>query len=624
MASASVDGALSADPDDAGPVDTSDIGPAEGQGAQPADDMLELDPHRGHCFLGEDEQGRFFVTDVRTLESKPCPVGQGWVLTFDENGFGAVTSTDADDVLVLEDWLGQSVYQNSSGAKVVMRKSRPSSLRPIAAWKQGYEEWSIICRGSAMIGEARLPCFKLAFPRQDSVWFVECGALYPMLQLKCYSGEASKWVYESMASWLKLTGDYGMRDQAMRSIQGLGVDPAMSDTMRFLARPAMSLKALICLLWRWSGSPPQLGGFRADVSKGLALSLARRLLEGICGADTGVPFDIPVSFDARWECNFPRPSKLSDGIVFIVDSAGRMDVSAWRDELDAGEVSPRHTKVKWWKVCADCGGDGGKVPLADMLQHKSFAQKAFFPFFGQLLYAIADRGERVLSVSTHGQGSGAILRAEAATLSPNDPRQVDRDLLRHVAVVQQATSGQLNISITSDKASVRGVSLLEAMVLIPQACGVPHVPPSPAIPMLLHPLDFFCRRLVYTPLSWCIPPVLGVYDPVGRREHLDLGGRKNAETSSTISKMTDLGVYGSWGGGSKKVGFWGIHQPGAGFCRSRSSRPPSGLVTGVFLGEKSPRQTWRLRAPSPRTRWWPRSARRRPSQRPRRRDTRAT
>lgn len=440
--------------------------PATPEGDGKSESTMELAPPWRCCFLDEDERGRWFVTDLRTLETKLCPARQ-WVMTFDDDGFGAITC-------------------------------------------MAYSQWFVYVRGSKLLGEVSLPSFKLDFPRQNSTWFIESGALYSLLQLKCYSGEVSKWVYESMSSWLRCTGEYGMRDQAMRSIQGLGAEAAIVDSMRVLPRPAMSLKALLCLLWRWCGCNAQQGGLKGQDSKGCAHSLVFSVMQGICQADLGSPFEVCIFLDAKWECSWPRPQK-GDCLVFLVSTDGRMDVGAWRDEMDVGQVSPRNIKSKWWAFVDACVGEDDAMLLTDLFQHRADSQKLFLPFFGQILHALADRGERVLSASAQRDAPLGLLRAEAAPTSTSDPRHVDRDLMRHVVSCHQATAGARNISITTDKASVRGVPLQnslvilpnnEAMVLVPQAVVCPRMPGGSILPPR--------HQLIFSVRPWCIEPVLGV------------------------------------------------------------------------------------------------------------------
>lgn len=168
-------------------------------------------------------------------------------------------------------------------------------------------------------------------------------------------------------------------------IQGLGVGAALSDVVRFLPRPSLSLGALLCLLFRWFGLSAQQGGLRSLGSRHRALSLALALLEGIAVVEGVSAFELSISFDASWACRLPIPTKLVDSMSFVVGKRGFIGVSDLRDEVLDGHLPNRHMKMRWLNLMMnDCLQDGHRPPPAELLPHKDLGSKSHHPFFGQL------------------------------------------------------------------------------------------------------------------------------------------------------------------------------------------------------------------------------------------------
>ena len=66
---------------------------------------------------------------------------------------------------------------------------------------------------------------------------------------------------------------------------------------------------------------------------------------------------------------------------FVVDAAGNMDVSVWRDDVRSGNLRRRSEMVRWFAVVQSIGGEEGSVNLVDLLQQKHYSNKEYSSLF---------------------------------------------------------------------------------------------------------------------------------------------------------------------------------------------------------------------------------------------------
>lgn len=474
---------------------------------------LELMPHDGQVFL-DMTPGGLVVTHMQTLASKLAPSGHHWQLQCDD-GFAALSAPTTDEVVLLEEWLTLQLYANAAGELVVMPLGGAScaSARSLKVWMTSYTGFSGIWASETLFPDLTLPMFRLDFPRQGSSWWFDALSFFKLLSLNSYMGQASKWCFESAPSWLRLLARYGMQRQVMRSTQGLSSAPGLDDD-RFLPKPAVSLRGMLCLLWRWASCSAQNGGLRADTARAKAMALALALVDGILSVELPTPFVITFVFDAAWGCRSPRPP-ISDGASSQceVTPEGLLDIRNWRDDVTAGAFRKKDLQSKWFALFGETGEAEGFASIADLLQRKEFGDKDFLSFYAQLVCALAEKGEQILNACLTTASASWVVRAVAGDSKPNHPRHVDHELAVYVGAAKRATAGEQHISLAVDKAVVEGLSLQNAVlampsnlafVLAPGVCGCQGAgarrspPPPPARG------NFVCRLKMLGVYGWVL------------------------------------------------------------------------------------------------------------------------
>lgn len=291
-----------------------------------SDSEFDLVRHEGKVFLDR-ISGAAIITHTATLEQKTLPADHDWLLTF-VDGFGALSADTSDQVLLLEHRLDKRLYFNESAGFVIVPDGASSltGATSLSQWQRSYSEYTTTWSSSSLFADISLPFFRLSYPRQGSSWFVDPSCFYKLLSMTSYMGQASKWVFESMNRWSTMLQKYGMRDQVMKSSAGVSAQEA-PDISRFLPRPALSLRATLCVLWRWSCGSAKDGGLRAEEGRTKALSLAMAMIDGIVRTELPENVDITIDFNLDWKIMRPRPQVMKDPLVLHLSPGGHLDIS---------------------------------------------------------------------------------------------------------------------------------------------------------------------------------------------------------------------------------------------------------------------------------------------------------
>ena len=325
-----------------------------------------------------------------------------------------------------------------------------------------------------------MPAIKLSWPREGSVFFLDIQPFYEKLKMTGYDGLGSKWCYDCIPGWTKALAAYNMGGQILKSNVSTKREEVLSRVDRFLPRPAFSVRAGLCLLWRWSKDSVQHGGIRHGVARNLALNYAINMTQDICNRPPELPvFKLTIEFTEDWTDSHPRPHVPVHPMTFEVSDDGycTMDLSEWAGQVLNNELANDCPKVVWWKAVKNLMGDDHVVSLIDVLQGKAMVEKEHKVFISQLLFQLSMRAEYVLRASLGGTGSSWAVRADVVDQDPaRDIRKMDLRLALHVAAAKVATEGHQHFSISHDKAFVKGLSLQNAAFVLPTNMGAVMIP----------------------------------------------------------------------------------------------------------------------------------------------------
>lgn len=405
------------------------------------------------------------ITHIGTLEQKTLPGAHRWQLTF-VNGFGAASSETSDEVLLLETWLDKQVYVNESSGSVILPDgaSSISAATSLMQW-QRRSEYTTTWSSSSLFGDFSMPFFRLSYPRQGSTWFVDAACFYKLLSMTSFTGQASKRVFKSTGRWASMLQKYGMLEHVVKSSAGVSAHEP-PDAERFLPRLAVSLRAAFGLRWRWSSRDANDGGLRNEEGRAKALSLAMAMVDGVVSTEIPEKIDITIDFNLDWKVRWPRPQIMKDPMRLHRSPGGHLDITEWRDIVEAAEIPRNDVKRKWYSCLRGLDVGSGSVSICELFLQQEFFSKDFSAFYGQLLCALGERGERVLTKSLSSKSDSWPLRASRVERS-NDARLVDQELSVYIDATKRATLGQQHISLAVDKAVVKGLSLQNGVLALP-------------------------------------------------------------------------------------------------------------------------------------------------------------
>lgn len=164
--------------------------------------------HAGRLFIDRDFDGKFFLTDTLSLESKQLPTEGGpWdVVVHPDTGRGVVFSENSDPIVV-DEFMAKSVYQMCEGGDLVLVESEGGGNfreRRMSELSVRLREAKVHLQTGATKSTAELAMFVFLRERAGgSRVYVSVTGLYSVLKLDQYKGQASKWFYSQHKNWDK-------------------------------------------------------------------------------------------------------------------------------------------------------------------------------------------------------------------------------------------------------------------------------------------------------------------------------------------------------------------------------------------------------------------------------------
>lgn len=442
-----------------------------------------LEPHEGHVFLDMGSDNHQVLTNVLIMKRYIAPVeGHPFELVFD-SGFGMLVSIGSEIVHFLEERFSERVYNvngeliifevvMSDGKEEVQQSSLSDRMR-----EHQCRNYRIILGDDAQDFEV----FTVRRPRGSARLMWGVFDMYKYLGLGCYSGQPSKWAYNSFASWDKALSQHGLNGCIIRSWQGLSVEAALKETEHILPRPAIGTMGLLVMRRRWAQKHVRRGGLRDSIGRERSGVLLRGLVAGASIA----PFAISLEVTFNWEFAWPRPQPSCEPVLTLkVDRRGLVDVGEWRrlaqENKEYGFQLPAAARV-WYAAIEHLVSDNGLVILAEIFLSPQVAEDdRCNSFVGQLARIVGERIEMTYFRSLDMEGCEWPLRCEEVDDEGDwSLRSIDRACTNHVYASRCASKAFKVMGLAIDQFSARALDLCNACFALPDGVAFEALPQAP-------------------------------------------------------------------------------------------------------------------------------------------------
>lgn len=301
------------------------------------------------------------------------------------------------------------------------------------------------------------------------VLFFCLHSLYTALRLVSFKNCPSKWSYNGVAGWSQAMFELGFSDQFLLSFAGLDRAAAMESTSRFLPTPSCSALALLALLVRWAYNLPTRGGMRDEQGRSQAKLLVAALFS--CCAAPGGTWHLSVVITQVWSCRWPRPPVGGHTDLLPVDADGFVDISLWRDRIESA-VLPRGDPLRqWWKSMENATTTDGRAKLLDFVVAASRSASCK-SLFAQLIWGVANQVQEVLlNTDSPSELVGRLVLHGASDFRPN-AKAGDFHLARYIEAGAAQIGQPMQLSLVTDKAQVKGLSLSNCIAVTSDNYGV--------------------------------------------------------------------------------------------------------------------------------------------------------
>lgn len=420
--------------------------------------------HQGVVFVDPlPGKAKMVVTNVCTQEQREID-GTGWFIECSPEGYGCLASRDAPEVYLLEDFLRLQVFVDADGNRFI-KDGPDSEPAPMSNDWRRYEP-----------GEARLPHgptaakssmqFYRLHKLSGGMRFMWClTSVYHRMGLKCFKKYPSKWAYEGFSPWKAYLTSMGFPAiHLMLSVVGLSICDAASSLCRFLPTAAASTLAILALLVRWSVCGANRGGMKDDSARRAASEFFKAFVSWANqqGATWSLVLDL---VDDHWRCTWPRPQPAAEQFVLHVDDEGGIDLNSWEHTILAANLAKGHPLRRWFHAL----NASAAIPMnvAELLE-RSCSSAACQGLFPQVLWQTACRVDSAVEASLGaGYGGPCVCSLTGADALWGSAKEVDYNLAKYLASCQTNFCKPQFMSLATDKASVRGLSLSNTVAVMP-------------------------------------------------------------------------------------------------------------------------------------------------------------
>ena len=182
----------------------------------------------------------------------------------------------------------------------------------------------------------------------------------------------------------------------------------------------------------------------------------------------GGVWELAVEFAHEWACKWPRPTFPEEEVLrFSIDSDLAVDITKWQELIAEEQLIPRgHAIRKWWKSLGLASLDEGCSPQLDHLLIASLKKQELASLASQVLWQIALRFDSQVMADNPCKTNLATKGTAEQDLR-DDSRKVDLQLARYIESCKVAIGKPLFFGLACDKASVKGMTLSNAVGVSP-------------------------------------------------------------------------------------------------------------------------------------------------------------
>lgn len=372
---------------------------------------------------------------------------------------------------MIEDLLKLQLYKTMEDRLMVLERGLESNKTwsltdALRQYRSGTCRWSY-----APVHTAELSFCTVVIPRGGCRFFFSAAEVYKQLGLSSYKGSPSKWIYEMAKAWQRHLTAMGFNDWLLHSPAGEAVNDALNSTTHFLPWIGISTLALVVVYVRLVHPVKQRGGLSAAPQR----SHCQGILEGMLTQLAGAKFEglgdwqIPIVWLFIWKNRWPEPSPHAPDVLLEVTSDGIVDLGPWVD--CASRLPPRSSSLarRWFDITERFGRRCHLVTLLLAVGHAD-ADKRTTGLFAQLVKQVAQRFETVAKHLAKGEpadmtASDLEVRFHDAADQIQTPRDVDVLLIRHVGSSKQILRAAPFLSMSMDKAWIRGLNLFNGVLV---------------------------------------------------------------------------------------------------------------------------------------------------------------
>jgi hypothetical protein len=441
-------------------------------------------PHAGYVHLDRACNGVWQVSHMVTQETKNLPEGD-WSVVFDEDGYGCAIDISKDDgtPIFFDELLHAQLCEDFAGRLVIVQGL---GYRATAHFLLDRERR--YCEGTTSVPygishAASLDFMFVEHKREGCRILWKLQDLYPLLGLHTYSGQSSKWVWTSMATWTSFWERFGYMDPVVRSPQGETVAAAVDSRTHFAPWSACTTPALISLLARFTSTTTQAGGLSSADQR----SEARSLLTGLLATGTGtksllpVRWTIPIRFSTCLVASWPRPETLEADIHLVVCANGEIDLREWASLVQAAD---KRSLMSQWFVNV-FSGRFSTISLTELVVRVCRYRKGV-SLASQVLWHVATYIDAKVATTARDYSKRPAKKQgvfHATFVNEADrafaPREVNLALSRFLNGCRTACENQQYFAVNTDKAEVKGLRLSNGGLVLNDNVAFP-LPPQVA------------------------------------------------------------------------------------------------------------------------------------------------
>lgn len=233
----------------------------------------------------------------------------------------------------------------------------------------------------------------------------------------------------------------------------------------------LSVWALLALFVRWAFFSEARGGMKKVDHRLAPQQLLQVLFDIMCegGQEWSIPLDMAPGI---WQNDWPRPLVNKCPVVVKVRPDGALDLIAWTTYAGADAFSPKHPLRSWLSQIV---GGLQRMTLVDFFKFAAM-RDSMRQLYRQVLWFCGKRLQVSLTTALRKETTFSSSVFNLAEYGCDElisaAHTLHRMLVRYTIACRGACLGQTCIAVSTDKATVCGMSLQQCLVALPNNAGI--------------------------------------------------------------------------------------------------------------------------------------------------------